>query len=538
MLDAVQHHTAESFTMTESTKKVIAANGTNRATLSISVPANALVDTYQVKIKAARANFVSAELAGEVRPSDVGEVGENELIIDFGRMVTVNGIRLPLENKATLEKAYPWLGAKFDSRAFKVHDGSLGSGERYFDEMRTERLKLTFDANDSLAAILADLELSLPDLPSDLSLSINGAPAVWEYVGMVQPGSGAELSQETWNKNAELLVSLAAPIQALAGDATRSQPLDLNLELHSNTPGDLAIEEYDRAMRLLHRLSFNGEAALKMAFDREGEVPIALESPVAASGGKWLLLGVQLGLSGEFAPPHALPAVGPAANGISELVLGHGKAACVRLDGLDGLAQISAIRLPLSTTSSRAETRIVLWTGGAINALEAIPEAVSDPQGWSGTDEQWLLFGLPEPIDIEPGTTYWAAVIVERGEVCWKLAASDAEQHYPVRLGAPAGPWRALPAIFNQATGLGQVAGRVHVVGLAAETAPLAPIQLNLSAGDSAQLTPGRDTVRVQLNLNNADNSLPDKAELRVQSHAVGSLTLQDVDVITKENTV
>lgn len=526
----------------EAVKRIVAANGANSATTQVSVPANAIVDEYLIKIKAARANYVQASLAGEVRQSSSNPL---EVVVDFGKMITVNAIRIPYV--VTDFEAYSWLGSKFDldnnaSTNFTSRPADAGRAsdlqETYVfsQEIRTERLLLVFPDNMSFATIESDLELSLPDLPSDLAISINGGAAVWQYAGMVQPGNANELSEDQWNSSGELLVSLAAPIQALAGDATRSDMLSLTIELSSKTPGDMAVEEYSSNLRLLHRMSFNGEAELKANFSMEGKIPVTLASP-EISGVKLHLLGAQLTLFAEFPPERALPAVGAEANGISELVLGNGKAACVRLDNIDELSQISSIRLPLSTPSSRAETRVVLWTGDEFNASEALSEGVSDPQSWSGETEQWLKFDFPEPIDIEDGDIYWVAVIVERGGVCWKLAASDAQEHYPVRLGAPSGPWRALPAIFGSG-GLGTVAGRLHVIGLAVEASPLAPIQLSLEGGDDTSLTPTQEGVRVQLDINNPDSAALIQAELAVVSHAVGTLTMKNVDVITKERTV
>jgi hypothetical protein len=128
-------------------------------------------------------------------------------------------------------------------------------------------------------------------------------------------------------------------------------------------------------------------------------------------------------------------------------------------------------------------------------------------------------------------------VIVERGKVCWKLAASDLQEHYTVRLGAPSGPWRALPAIFGSGS-LGTVAGRLHVIGLAVEGSPLAPIQLSLEGGNDTRPTPTEEGVRVQIDVSDPDSAALTTAELAVVSHAVGTLTMKNVDVITKEISV
>lgn len=539
-------------------KRVIAANGANSASLDTTIPANAIVDEYQVRVKAARASFSKASLAGELRQSSSSPL---EVVIDFGKMLTVNAIRIPYI--VTDYHAYSWLGSKFDlandvrtSFSSPPIDAGLPSEiqETYVfsQEIRTERLLLVFPDSIGFDTVKDNLELSLPDLPSDLAITINGGAPIWQYQGMVQPGSSAEISDEEWNTEGELFVSLAAPLQALAGDASRNVSLPLNIELSSKTPGDIGIEFHSRSLRLLHRLTFDGQQEFKANFAMEGKIPLGLISP-GINGSTPRLLGIQLTLAAEFPLERAIPAVGALANNTSQLVLGNGKAACVRLDNIDKLAQISGIRIPLSTSSSRAETRVVLWKGDQFAPSKAIEEGVSDPQSWgdkgaskkSGDGEQWLVFNFAEPIEHTDTDTFWVAVIVERGEVSWKLANSSSGEEYPVRLGAPAGPWRALPTIFSVNTNLGPVSGRLHVLGIAAEISPLAPLQLSLDTNnDSIDVTPSEAGENVQLTIGNPGESANpggtplNKAELSIISRAVGPLTLSKVNVITEEITV
>ena len=526
--------------------KVITANGTSSASTSVTLPANALVDEYLVKVQAARAGYTEAKLAGEVRQSSSSPL---EVVIDFGAMVTVSGIRIPYI--VTDYSAHAWLGSKFDllndvSRVLKSRpaDARYGSDSdvpvvySFAQEIRTERLLLIFPDSISFATVQDKLELSLPDLPSDLAITLNGGVPVWQYAGMVQPGVASELGEEQWSDNAVLLVSLTSPLQALAGDATRSDSIPLTIELTSKTSGYLDIDRYSHSLRLLHRQSFNSESDLNFDYVMEGKLAIALDSPGTGQA-KPPLLGVQLKLSADFPLQRALPPLGAAANGICELVLGNGKAACVRLDDIDPLVQISGIRIPLSTPSTRAEARVVLWRGKDEAPTEAIEAGVSAPQSWSGEDEQWLSFDFAEPIESSDADVFWAAIMVERGEVSWALAAANNSGHYPVRLGAPSGPWRALPAIFASDTSLGLVAGRLHVLGFAAETKPLAPLQLSLNTNSTPiELTPTKDGVSVQLLLDNPNGSSVTSAELTIINRALGNLAVSEVDVITKEITV
>lgn len=524
----------------------IVAKGSNSASLHVGLPANAIVDQYLVEIKAARANYSKASLAGELRQSNSEPT---EVIVDFGKMLTVNAIRIPYI--VTDYHAYSWLGAKFDllndaHTQFKSRPVTVGKVsttlETYIfsQEIRTERLLLVFPDNIDFEFIQKNLELSLPDLPSDLSISINGGAPVWQHQGLVQPGTRAVVGQAEWSSAGTRLVSLSEAMQTLAGDASNNALLPLTIELKSKTPGDIAITFNSRSIRLLHRFQFEKQQEISIDFAMEGALPLRIYSPSTAEG-KPKLLGVQLTLAADFPQQRAVPAISEAANGASALVLGKGKAACVRLDNIDELAQISAIRLPLASMSSRVEARLVLWQGDEFNPSEALENGVSDPVSWSGGNsaEHWHRFGFAEPIAHSDGDRYWMALIVERGEVNWKLADANANGDYAVRLGAPAGPWRALPSIFNTSSALNPVAARLHVLGSAAEYRPLAPLQLSLDQGNQIRdVSPTAQGEDIQLAINSASDKSIDQAELAIVSRAVGRVTLSKVSVITEEITV
>lgn len=523
---------------TKKRKKIVSANGANSTLLEVNLPANALLDSYVIKVTAMRSNFAKATLAGEVRESNNSPM---QVIVDFGYMVTVNALRIRYDMSGF--KAYSWLGSKFDLQnnaapTIKPREASPGETEdlikyQFAQEIRTERLLLEFDDSISFSLIKDSLELSLPDLPSDLALSINNEVPVWQFAGMVQPGAETQVNQQTWNSEGELLVPIAEFVQPFLGDATNSHLADITIELSSKTPGKLGLEIQQKSLRLLHRTLFSGDTELQADFAMEGQLKVNLQAPPK---GKKLreILGVQMTLAGAFSPTRALPPVGSPANQISELILGNGKAAIVRLDGFAQLSHISGIRLPLSTPSSRAEARVALWRGDEFGPVEVISEAISDPISWDGDQEQWLQFDLVEPYENTLDEIYWMALLVERGEVDWGLASADDLENYPLKLGAPAGPWRALPAIFSGPTGLGPVAGRVHVLGLAEDT-PLAPLQLRLGADSEIEDVHLTDqSMRVQLDLQTAAANTG-KAELTLISRAVGQLTLSEVDVITEE---
>jgi hypothetical protein len=281
-------------------------------------------------------------------------------------------------------------------------------------------------------------------------------------------------------------------------------------------------------------------------------------------------MGVTFSLKGEFPLERVLPPLGPVPNQISELSLGGGRAACVRLDGGEGLASLTAVRFPLESKGSSAEARVVLWRDQGGLPVETLDEAVSEPVNFSDSGEQWITFALNEPVPFNPATPLWAALIVTRGEVTWKMATANTRGDNPIRLGAPEGPWRALPAIFGVGTTLGSVAGRVHIAGLADESQPLAPLLIFPEGStEGSALTPGKTQQVIQMEFPTAtvqkeplvspESPLPQDSEqlsaldrrtivleeqyepvlegrmLRIISRSAGAISLSAIDVITAD---
>ena len=169
--------------------------------------------------------------------------------------------------------------------------------------------------------------------------------------------------------------------------------------------------------------------------------------------------------------------------------------------------------------------------------MEAITNAISEPINWTGSDEQWIRFDFKEPVALEENVNIWAAIHVNRGEVIWKMATANERKEYPVRIGSPGGPWRALPAIFGSGRSLGSIAGRVHILGNADQTKPIPPLLISLDDDETQlTLTPANENSRIGLEFN-AQTSKPetDSIALRIVSRSQGSIKISEVDVITGE---
>lgn len=531
----------------------IAADGRSSAVLPIQIPANALIDRYDLTLTATRANLVVATQAADVRADD--STSNPAIVVDFGTLRTVNAVLLPTENAG--HKVSAWLGTGFDSRNtitlpsppenFVERGGEQGAPE--YDlfiypipETRTERLLIELgESNANVDDVIQKLELSLPELPANLSLRINGGAPVWEHPGKVQLGTSAQLDDSGWTESGQRVVSIADALAEFTADATNPQMVTLNLELSSGVPGSLQIEVTTQEMRLLHRLSFNDQERLTLDYAAEGEQLLTLVAPPGEGGAARSVEGLRFTLAGELPEQRVLPPLGPDANNMTQLMLGQGRAACVRLDGGSGLMELTAVRMPLALKSSSAEAQVMLWQSADDDTSNAVPvtlveKAVSEPVQWSASEEQWISFSFTEPVVFDASKPPWAALMVNRGEVLWSMAESS-DGNYPLRLGAPEGPWRAPPAVFAEASALGTAAGRVRVVGLAAQDLPLAPLLLSLHNGPSElATTPVEEGFRLQLEVSDEaplSGLEAGSTQLRIVSHTPGEISLSEVDIIT-----
>lgn len=521
------------------------ANGRTRANHVLSLTHNALIERLDVKITAFRADLTRAADVADVRQA-TGPDGLPGLVVDFGTMRTVGAVLYPRSGgfvERPVDKLFSWLGSQFQEEGtFLSPQGSgvlrsdaAGSYQLSFfplAETRSERILVQFgnspDAGE-LAILAERLEVTLPELPADLLLRINGGPPIWEHSGPVEPGSSAALDDLGWTTEGERLVSLAAALAPFTGDASNPQEREITLELESRVPGRLAITEHAREAKALHRLRFNESDSIEVDFPQEGQQTLDLSVP-DNEGQPRPMSGLHLTLSARNGPERVLPPLGPVASGKAELVLGPGRAGCVRLLGGAGLTELIGVRLPLRAGPGGAEVSVMLWRDTDGVPLESLEEAVSEPVTLEGETEGWFSFRFIAAQPFESAAPPWAAVMVNRGEVIWKLADNASEGiARPLRVGPPEGPWRALPAIFGPATTLGPAAGRVRLIGQADEAEPVEPYLIALTGQvDDLAVTPPAGGLRLQLNGLSAEAT-----RLQITSRTPGVLTLTDVDAVT-----
>lgn len=514
------------------------ANGRKQASLELTLKANAIVDKLDLVVTATNAELVSANEAGDVR---VAKDNPSAIVVDFGTMLTVN--QVSLQEGFGIESIAPWLGTKFDPYSYigptGLRAGDEGPSFFNFSDLKTERLLINLSPGQNAANALDTLLLSLPDLPSGLSISINDDEPVWRHDPMVKVGTSAEVSDDEWNEEGKRVVSLASALTKYTQNSSSTDDVNLTIVLNSNVPGNLKLDIDSISQRHIHRLAFEGRDTLNLGYEFEGKQQLLITPPANLTQA---VSGLQLTISGELTPTLALPAIASEGNEVTELLLGKGRAACVRLDGNIGLVELSGVRLPLQSGNSGAEASIVLWTEKMGIPSEVKEGGASDPVNWTGSALQWVRFNFREALALAENETLWAAIHVNRGEVTWKMATADQQNNYPVRIGSPAGPWRALPAIFGEATSLGNIAGRIHLLGNSNPTKPLPSVSVSLQTNTVENentpktLSPSSEPTRLSFTLPlDASETQESNLVLNIISHSEGSIEVSELDLITGE---
>lgn len=532
-------------------------NGLSAFSLPVTLPRNAVVRRLTFVVTAKRAGATAIETVAQYRVSDSASsdlVGRGKsIVVDFGSPRTVSAVQVP--RGLSIVRVTPWIGAGFApspayaattgsssaSGALLVTSPSPSTDEFAFlrSEIRTERLLLEI-VGDPTEAQLAQVAVVLPEAPNDLEIRINGGAPVWKAPGPAQQGAGKALTEQDWNEDGQRLVDLGPAFAALTADPTATDTAAFELVLSSRVPGVLNVEPHVTEFDVIRRLRFDSDTSREIAFDSEGSFDLPVDLPPPSGNTPRLLKEIRFTALGKPTLERVLPPVGPESGKKAELILNPQRAALVRINPGESLTHILGVRLPLLAGPSGAEARVVLWN----NRLAGTQEPTT-PLGAEGTSEPvtltesttgaWVTFPFKQPVPFDPKNPPWAALVVSRGDVIWPLGestGSDALSALFVRLGPPAGPWKAMPPPFVDPTSaLSGARGRIRVVGTTSKEKPLAPwfLQLTPMMTPPFAIAPTPKGVAYRLEL----PSIPvADAGLRIISHLAGTLTLRDVDVI------
>ena len=527
-------------------------NGISSFTLPVVLARNTIVQQYDVAVKAARAGAALAAAVAQLRVNDATAPGLSgiglSVVIDFGALRTVSAVQV--DNVAlSIVRVTPWTGAGFAT--FPIY-GAFGSAVAtptapsdnqnaiLTSEVRTERLLVEIRGKVSADTLAEQLGVVLPEPPADLELKINGGAPVWKSPGPALAGTGTALVEDDFNKDDERLVKLGDALAALTGDPLNSEEVTFNLELTTRVPGVLEIKPKTSVLRRIWRVKFGSDTERNLEFASEGVQEIPLELPAPPEGQSRTIEQIRFTALGNFETERVLPPLGPAPGDLAELTLESARAALVRLAPEGALADLSGVRLPLSANAGGAEVSVILWSnkGPAFEEpVEAMPGGTSEPVTIDEGAESWVTFAFKKPVKLDAANAPWAAVVVARGQVAWKLGQSSGTDKLAknvLRLGAPAGPWKPLPPPFLAVgSTLAGARGRVRVVGNAQKQNPLAPllVSVNTSGAAATAVTPTVKGAAVTMKFTSPAAAAG--AVLRVVSHLAGTVTFRDIDVIS-----
>lgn len=516
--------------------------GTLSARLSLELPGNAVVEECTLLITAARADQALAAEIAELRAEAGTGANTLEIIVDFGTVRTVSAALLTLSGRVT--KVEAWNGTEFplwpavppfeDSRTVPDSERPDLRVARFRSDVRTERLRVTIVSTTTQAALLGDLRVILPDSPKDLSMSINGGPPVWNLPGPAAKGPEAALSTEDWNNANQRLVDLTDALMTLTGDPQDAAMRNFDVQLTSREAGVLTIDQHALVTSRIRRASFNGATRTKLTFDAEGVTTLPLSAPDTPPDAK--ARSVTFRASGELTPDRRIPPSGPEPelleDGSQPLVtldITPAKAVLLRLAAADGVPIFTGLRLPFQAGSEGAEVRLVPWSNsGPGNTLPVSPldGFAGDPVTLEASDAPvWTTAPFAEGLEIDPENPPWVAIVLTRGSVSIALSSGAGAR---MRVGPPAGPWRAMPALFagSEFGGL-----RLPYRSVGAAEKPLVTPPLLFDVPGTPIVAHPLDPIPAGTPLSLALGNLAEPA-LRITHFTKGTVEIDEVDIV------
>jgi len=508
-------------------------DGITSFTLPITLARNALVQSYPVVIHASPASAATVNTVAQIRATPSTNISSGtSIVVDFGTPRTVSALSVP--TGLGIVRVTPWMGTAFGpGPIFESSAGAILAA--FLSEVRTERLLV--EANGTVTNVpdlASKMGVVLPEAPSDLEIRIDGGAPVVTLPGPAQPGPDAALSTTAWNRDGERLVDLGPGLSSLVGDPTKTGDVTFKAVLTSRVPGELSMIAQTPELSYVRRVIFAGETTREIVFNSEGTQDVPLPSLPASLS----IRRIDFNVAATLPTERTIPPDGPADAGLAELLIDPQQAVCVRLRSGTGLGEITAIRLPLSAASGGAEMRIILWANkeAAVEPLEPIDGAVSDPVDVTVADETWITFPFKKAVAITASNLPWAVLSVTRGEVTYRLGASggpsDAFDKCVIRRGALTGPFKLLPRLFQSGGTFGASRGRIRMVGHAAKGAVVAPLIASVAPSSSAvEISPSPKGTPATLSFS---TPLAVTAPvLRLTSRVDGTVTLRDIDVVS-----
>lgn len=461
--------------------------------ISYTLTSGARVVKAWAIVRAAPPYLTPIAQVAEVRADVQGRV-----VLDFGRMRTVRGVRPGRDN--TIQWALPWLGSQFGPAS---GSGNVTSdpapnpdNDQYdFSELQTERLLLVPPSSESPLDdeyIKTHGYVVLSSAPADLEVLVGGKRA-WFQPGEAKRGAtglfgtGVSVTENDYFLTAvDITDALTA---ALARDATAP------IELRAASPGVLEIE-HKVSLQRVHAVQFPEGPERVATFAEEGSSTLLLPVPTEAS--QWSILGLSFSVAAKLPPNRVLPPVGPTISPHVELVLDAEHAVAINIPASQStpFGALTAVRARVYVEAGGTELGGSLLAdvngepGAPIPGGELAPLTVAEAPRSSNTPI-WVTLATARPLAVPRGQPMWVSLQASRGTVVMPLVTTG----NAVRRGMPGGPWRA----FANVTTL-SLAASVRLVGTGPEGAPIDALRVELSGKTPVlSMTPPSDGATGQI---------------------------------------
>jgi hypothetical protein len=512
---------------------------------------DARVEGAVFELAASPGGPTTIDSVAQVRPANARTAGSTACTVDFGRLVTVGGLRLRTASGSApaISAVHRWTGT----------DWACLSGGTAFAETAAERLLVEStsetDADELAAGLVSAWEVELPAVPGGLELLVDGVSVWFERQGS---SSGTIPPAVTGGGVAYAVDRTEVVREAFARAVASEGRRKVAVALRAAVPGDLRLVS-DLTVLRVHTVAFPPDGlATTRQLPAEGPATFDVTPPAGAAEVREVALTVR----GSFGPERVQPAAGPDLEPEVVLALEPGRPVLVGLPAVlaQRLGELTGVRLRLAPvvggSGGELAGGLLADTGGRPGA--ALPGAELTPITVSGgpTGGDWFTLPLaspvrlppapapapgqpPEPAPAEaPGTRVAAWLELQLSYGALECALTRADVVDPVAPGAPL--LRRLPGggmtPLSVLPDFGELRAAVRLVGRPDRDRPVPAVTLEVERGGaSIGADPTGDDLAVTLGLTEPVHPADGPVLLTALAAAPGSLTVDTVRVAYTE---
>ncbi len=498
----------------------------------VSLPDGARLERATFGIAASASNDTLVGSIAAVRPGDDGTC-----VVDFGRMVTVGGVRLT-GFTGSVDGVQRWNGATWQ--------GIAGEDAGAFPEVATERLLVTTSGTTDVESAMRDHgSVRLPAQPTNLEVVIDGSTVWFE-----RQGSAPDLVTTDANGH-DTVTGVSGTVvygidrtdalrEAFAAARSVDGMKEVSVRLRASAPGELTL---NASISMLHEHTVTfGSSAHSTTVDaaEEGVTTLVLPGPFTAAD---QIREVGLTLTGSFGPERVEPVDGPPEFTEADLALSPGRAILFGVPAslAARFGELQGLRLKLtSDRGGELAGRLISATGSDGHPGEPVRGAELAPVQVPGGQDGWFSLTFPKavPLVFESASPIaaWLELVPSYGEIACALTTSTAAEApgAPVLRRLPGGGTKGL-SLLRSATDPALATtlyGALRVIGMPGKRDPIPAVAVSVPGGAGiAYADPTGDDLRVVVGLGAGIAVTDGTVALRVRTGAAGSVTVDNVVV-------